>query len=432
VKDFYFFSMKKYFVFLFCFSFLIGCKTADLRRLNKKIDAHFGDEFYNNSFVGLFVYDPEEKDTLYLYNSRRYFTPASNTKIFTLFAALKTLPEKIPTLKYLVRNDTLYFEGLGDPSLLNPFFKDSSAIKFIDNYSHISVYLNNFNDYKYGPGWAWEDYDSYFSPERNSLPIYGNVATIHKNKKVVSVIPNFFNDSVYVEKKSSKREFNRNKFYIDSSSTDTLEIPYITSIGLSKKLLESIIKKNVDVIPKMPAGEKNTLYSISSDSLYKQMMYVSDNFIAEQILLLVSSTLSDTLNSERAIRYVTDNYLKQIEQPPRWVDGSGLSRYNLFTPESMVYVLNEMYQSISKKRLFNFFPVAGVSGTLKNSFAQESKPYLYAKSGTVSNNYNLSGYLLTKSGKTVIFSFMNNHFKNSNTETKQKMQFVIDWIRNNY
>ena len=424
--------MKKFLVFIFCCPFLLGCKTSGLSFLNKKINSHFNQQFYNNSFTGVFFYDPEKRDTLYSYNSQRYFTPASNTKIFTLFAALKTLPEKIPSLKYFIQNDTLYVEGLGDPSLLSPFFKDSTAIKFMQNYPNVSINFGNFLDKKYGPGWAWEDYDTYFSPERNSLPLYGNVVSIYRSDDLF-VAPTYFKDSVYnMKSKSISRSLNTNEFYIDSTSTDTLEIPYITSTELSKKLLENILGKNIEITHQKPKGEGNILYSISSDSLYKRMMFVSDNFIAEQLLLLVSSTLSDTLNSEKAISYVLDDFLKQLRQPPRWVDGSGLSRYNLFTPESMVYVLSEMYKTIPKERLFNFFPVAGIDGTLKNSFNPESNPYLYAKSGSVSNNYNLSGYLLTKSGKTIIFSFMNNHFRKGNTEIKQNMQLVFDWFRNNY
>ena len=70
------------------------------------------------------------------------------------------------------------------------------------------------------------------------------------------------------------------------------------------------------------------------------MMQESDNFLAEQLLLLASSTLSDTLNTKTAIEYMLNNHLKDLKQQPRWVDGSGLSRYNLFSPEAIVYVLN--------------------------------------------------------------------------------------------
>ena len=162
------------------------------------------------------------------------------------------------------------------------------------------------------------------------------------------------------------------------------------------------------------------------------MMLVSDNFLAEQILMLVSSTLSDTLSSEKVREYILKNQLSDLKQKPRWVDGSGLSRYNLFTPTSFVQVLTKLYNEIPHERLFNLFPVGGESGTLKKYYQGKTKPYIYAKSGTVGNNYNLSGYLLTNSGKTLIFSFMNNHFKKPIPEIKKHMQSVFEYLRDNY
>ncbi len=123
------------------------------------------------------------------------------------------------------------------------------------------------------------------------------------------------------------------------------------------------------------------------------MMEVSDNFLAEQLLFLASSTLSDTLNSEKARQFVLKNHLSDLKQPPRWVDGSGLSRYNLFTPESIVHVLHKLYLEIPRERLLQFFPTGGVSGTLEDWYSGDPEPYLYAKTGSLSNNHCLSGYL---------------------------------------
>ncbi|MCK0146577.1 D-alanyl-D-alanine carboxypeptidase [Arenibacter sp. F26102] len=384
-----------------------------------------------NYFQGVLVYDPVRNDTVYSHNSQKYFTPASNTKIITLFSSLKTLPDKIPALKYVVKNDTLYMEGTGDPTLLHSYFADSTAIKFAQEYENISLYLNNFKESRFGPGWAWEDYELYFSPERSGMPLYGNVVTI-SSKDSVQVIPSYFQNQVVPITYSVNRELYNNTFYFDTQRRDTLESPFMIDSTLTKKLLETVLLKKVNIVQKMPDTEKQILYSVPSDSVYKRMMQVSDNFLAEQLLILSSSTLSDTLNSAKARKFILDNYLQELRQPPRWVDGSGLSRYNLFTPETMVYVLNKMYQEIPRERLFNFFPVSGLSGTLKGKFNGNDSPYIYAKTGSLGNNYCLSGYLITRSGKTLIFSFMNNHFTKSNAEVKQQMQSIFEMIRDNY
>ena len=411
--------------------FMFSCKTLDQDKSKHPIDERIISGDTDNYFQGILIYDPQKKDTLYDRNSKRYFTPASNTKIFTLFAALKTLPEKIPSLRYMAQNDTLFMEGTGDPTFLHPFFKDSSLIKLAKPYTHILLSLSNFKDTRYGPGWAWDDYDHYYSAERNGFPLYGNVVHIHKTDSL-QVTPANFREKVIPLKFVRNREWDQNTFYFDPDRKDTLETPFIGDSTLIKKLLSTALHKEVRLVPDLPQIAKQTMYSVPSDSLYKRMMYESDNFLAEQLLILVSSTLSDTLNSNKAREHILATYLTELRQPPRWVDGSGLSRYNLFTPESMVHVLNEMYREIPRDRLLGLFPIGGVSGTLKDRFKGDGQPYIYAKSGALGNTYNLSGYLLTRSGKMLIFSFMNNHFTKSPQEVRHTMESVFEWYRDHY
>ncbi|MEM9144414.1 MAG: D-alanyl-D-alanine carboxypeptidase, partial [Bacteroidota bacterium] len=213
---------------------------------------------------------------------------------------------------------------------------------------------------------------------------------------------------------------------------DTLEIPYITSDSLTLALLSQELGKNIGKA-KFPSHiSKTILYGHPSDSVLKRMMQVSDNFLAEQLLITCAAARWDTLNTQKVRTYVLDSLLNGLQQPPRWVDGSGLSRYNLFTPQSMVHVLLKMYREIPKKRLFSFFAIGGVSGTLENWYPGDPNPYVYAKTGSLGNNHCLSGYLLTKSGKTLVFSFMNNHFRLPSRRVKQRMQKVLKVLRDNY
>ena len=139
------------------------------------------------------------------------------------------------------------------------------------------------------------------------------------------------------------------------------------------------------------------------------MLENSNNFIAEQILLLAANELSDTFQTKIAINYMKENYLKDLPDEPVWVDGSGLSRYNLVTPRSMVKLLEKIKNEVPYEELFATLPVGGKTGTLKEQF-YAPEPFIFAKTGSLSNNYNLSGFLKTKKGKMLIFSFMNNNF----------------------
>ena len=422
--------MKNFIFTIALILLLISC-GSNKSLLTKSLDKHLATSFYENQFTGVLVVDAASKDTLYNRNAQKYFIPASNTKIFTLFAALKTLPNQIPALKYVEQNDSLYFEGTGDPSFLHPYLKDSTAFNFLKSKSNVVFATDNFMDSKYGPGWAWDDYQWYYSPERNALPLYGNVVMIKNNPELV-VSPSYFKDSVLQISTTVNRKETSNLFYYPPHKQDTLETPFITNIATTKAILEQVLNKTISTRARMPTGVKKTLYGIQADSLYIRMMHESDNFIAEQLLILAASELKDTLNSSLARNHILENELIDLKQEPRWVDGSGLSRYNLFTPQNMVHVLSELYTLIPQERLFTIFPAGGVSGTLKNKFKGDDKPYVYAKSGSLSNNYCLSGYLLTKSGKTLIFSFMNNHFKKATRDERTQLERMLQILRDHY
>jgi D-alanyl-D-alanine carboxypeptidase/D-alanyl-D-alanine-endopeptidase (penicillin-binding protein 4) len=286
-------------------------------------------------------------------------------------------------------------------------------------------------DTHWGPGWAWEDYDGAFAPERSALPIYGNMVQITQ-KDSLEVRPAYFKDSVLALLYPRRRKRQANIFFHDPSRKDTVWIPFQTSPKLSRLLLEQASGQPIALAEKMPDGPLKTLYGQPTDSIYKRMMQESDNFLAEQLLLSASGVLSDSLNSARLRSFILDNYLKELNPRPVWVDGSGLSRYNLFSPESMVLVLNKMYKQLPRERLFNLFAAGGVSGTIKKWYAGEGSPYVYAKTGTLANNHCLSGYLLTRSGRTLIFSFMNNHYVAEGNRIKEQMQGVLEFLRDNY
>jgi len=423
-------SLKKLSILLGLLFFVTSCSSLK-KKTKKEISSLLATDFYSNQFTGLLVVDTQLKDTIYNLNSYKYFTPASTTKIFTLFTALKNLPDNIPALRYVLQHDTLYFEGTGDPSFLHPYLKDSTAYRFLKKQQHLTFSTGNFQDTPLGAGWSWDDFHWYYAPERSAFPIHGNVALFTRLPKK-EVQPAYFRDSVFETEYRYNRNPNNNKFYFTSQQKDSLEVPFKTSEKTTQNLLANSLEKTVHLVSKMPEGKQQTLSGIKADSLYIRMMHESDNFIAEQVLLLAASELTDTLAGKKMRRHMLANELADLKQTPRWVDGSGLSRYNLFTPQSMVHVLYKLHAELPRERLFRIFPAGGVSGTLKHWYGHKEKPYIYAKSGSLGNNYNLCGYLITKSGKTLLFSFMNNHFRTSPSEVKLRMQEILEALYKGY
>jgi len=421
---------------------LASCSPVSKTALNKKFNSI---EASLHDHTGFMLYDMEEKKELYSFQSDRYFTPASNTKIFTLYTSLVLLGDSIPSMRYIVRGDSLIFKGTGDPSLL---YKDvtpsNKAFNFLSQTDkQLFLIQDNFFTDAFGPGWSWDDFQYTYSVERSALPLYGNYFSVHRTSRSLKTLPSFFSSQISVsdsvEKSTVARDIGSNKTTFHPGKIPQLKekwsLPFKTSHELTAQLLSDTLKKKVNVYSHPMHDSLKAVYSVPADSLYKVMMQVSDNFIAEQLLLVCSNVLSDSLKPEIAIQYMKKNYLNDLPDEPIWVDGSGLSRYNLFTPRSIVKLWEKIYQKVPRERLFSLLAIGGKTGTIKNYYKSDPpsmQPYIYGKTGTLSNNHSLSGYLVTKKGRTLIFSFMNSNYTEPTHKVRSEMENVLKLIYNNY
>ena len=135
---------------------LISCVTQKPKTslVKKWIDST---QIESNSFVGIKIFDPKTKEVIFTKNEKRYFVPASNTKILSLYASLKNLGDSIPALKYLLKNDSLFVSGTADPTFLHPDLPKSKTYDFIKNSTAKTIIFSNenFKNEVYGSGWAW-------------------------------------------------------------------------------------------------------------------------------------------------------------------------------------------------------------------------------------------------------------------------------------
>lgn len=447
---------------------LISCKSAEsiteMQELPKDKEATKVEQLsniFNNSdtfsktITGFMLYDPVGDSTIYAENETKYMIPASNTKLFTYYAGLNVLGDRIPALKYVIKGDSLIFWGTGDPTFLHPDFGTDDVYDFLNDFDGDLYFSDsNFNDENLGPGWSWADYNSYYSAEKSPFPIYGNIARvtiehieeyhIAKENGEYLINPKVFNkfigDGVLSEDGRFVLERDRvgNEFdYAFTSDTSRYETdkPFHYSPRLITELLADTLNKAVTFLlnEKFPQDYK-TIYSMEADSLYKKMLLPSDNFIAEQIMLMISGLVDDELNSSSGIRYVKDNYMNDLPDEPNWRDGSGLSRYNLFTPRSMVALLHKIDEKVDEEQLFDALPQGGKQGTIRRLYANKDggDPYVFAKTGTLSNNHCLSGFVMTKSGKKLIFSFMNNNYVISTSQVQAQMDEILWFIYENF
>ncbi|GAB2782416.1 D-alanyl-D-alanine carboxypeptidase/D-alanyl-D-alanine-endopeptidase [Rhabdobacter roseus] len=389
--------------------------------------------------LGLVIYDPAQQKTRVSYQGDRYFTPASNTKLFSFYAGLCALRDSVPGLQYWLRGDSLIFRGTGDPSLLHPDLPPSRVLEFLKARPEKLFYTAaNTENKRFGPGWSWDDYTEYYQPERSPLPIYGNIVRFTSDAtRRLYASPRLWGDSLRTDTAVSgiEREAERNLFrhslYALPAGLEQ-DVPIRTSPVLTAWLLGEALGKPVEVVDFETKAPWRTVYSIPTDSLYARMMQVSDNMLAEQLMLLYASANQLPLHTPRAIEHAIEQHLADLPDRPLWRDGSGLSRYNLFTPRSIVALLDKIYAKVPQERLFAILAQGGKTGTLKNLFKGEESTFVYAKSGSLSNNYSLSGYLLTRQGRLLYFSFMHNNFVRPATDIRKEVERILTRLHERY
>ena len=104
-------------------------QSADITKFRRNVDSTLAQPTAQKSFVGILIADADTGKTLYDLNSSRYFTPASNTKLFTTILAMATLGpdyhfrttvETTGTIDTAGRlNGDIIFVGRGDPDFSN-------------------------------------------------------------------------------------------------------------------------------------------------------------------------------------------------------------------------------------------------------------------------------------------------------------------------
>jgi serine-type D-Ala-D-Ala carboxypeptidase/endopeptidase (penicillin-binding protein 4) len=407
---------------------LVSCSSG--KYISRQADQILlSDSNLTSAHVGISIYDASANKYLYNHDGDKYFIPASNTKLFTCYAAMKHLGDSLVGLRYYYKTDSAIAAfATGDPTLLHPNFATHPVFNFLKA-TRKPVFLSlNWKEQSMGDGWAWNDYDGDDAAERSALPILGNLVTIKGttfNWIYYPVAPSIkvVNDNKNI---GATRDLDSNLFHVKfkAGATQKFLVPFKTKNGEQNiEVLSDTLGKFVQSVTLLPLRQMAVIHSQPTDSVLKPMMHRSDNFFAEQTLLMVSNEMTGVMNDEKIIDTLLKSDFKDLPQKPRWVDGSGLSRYNLFSPQDMVTVLKKMKTDFDWNRITTILATGG-EGTITNYYI-DLKNRIFAKTGTLSNNVALSGFLITKHKKTIIFSVLvNNHMGNTTRIRKAVEKFL--------
>ncbi|MEB3251287.1 MAG: D-alanyl-D-alanine carboxypeptidase/D-alanyl-D-alanine-endopeptidase [Cyanobacteriota bacterium] len=111
------------------------------------------------------------------------------------------------------------------------------------------------------------------------------------------------------------------------------------------------------------------------------------------------------------------------------VDGSGLSRHNLVTPRALVETLQVMAQHPQAKVFRDSLAIAGVSGTLRHRFHQGPLTgHLQGKSGALTGNVALAGYLQPPHYPPLVVTVLINHAQEPAAQLRRRLDEILEWV----
>ncbi len=440
---------RKFSQSLFLFSsFLLIISCSVQKKISTQNDSNpLNDSVLQNVNVGISVFDATSNQQIMDYQGNKYFTPASNTKLFSLYAGMKYLGDSLIGIRYIERDTDILILPTGDPTLLHPDYLKQPVVDFL-KWKKRNIYITdaNWKEQAWGLGWSWDDYNGDDMTDRSPMPVYANVIKWAQTQVSDGTFSSFsipdinwkvvFSNDSTSKNFSVKRRLDENVFEITQGTEKYKEekIPFVTK-GLESavELLKDTIGKNI-FINHSPLTTHHSpftiLHSQPVDSLFRPMMFRSDNFFAEQTLLMVSNEKLGIMNDEKIVDTLLKTDLKGLPQKPEWADGSGLSRFNLFTPQDFIWLLNKMQKEFGIERMKRILPTGG-AGTLGARYKQDSG-YIFAKTGSLTGVAALSGYLITQKNHLLIFSIIVNNYAEGGSRIRDSFAKFVSELRRKY
>ena len=476
--------MKRFLLFFLLAALTVvieSCSTIErltqgpppLEQFRNNIDAVLSDSIFTPTNCGIKIVSLDNNEILYEHDARMLLRPASNMKLVTTTAALLTLGKGF-LFKTEMYSDTLisdsvlhgniYLKGFGDPDFnsaqlaeLLSLLKRKGISKIEGNIVGDASY---FDDERWGAGWMWDDepagfvaYNSALSINRNCVEVTVTASNNVGDTALVSIDP----QTHYVS-------------LLNSATTDA-DTAALT-LEISRKFKERL--NVITVKGKIPRGTKPQKESISvwgpemyfltlvKEELQRQNISFDGQTLFDSIpsaALLIArhcqpidsvvvflDKMSDNLSAENTLKILgaekygvpgtTEHGISAVKRDLNsfnidtsrflMVDGSGVSHYDLLTPEILVDLLRGMY---FRKDIFDLYdsslPNAGVDGLLVNRMkGTPAQNNLHAKTGTLGGVSTLSGYVRTADGEMLAFSIMMQNYIGSG-EPYRKMQDAI-------
>jgi serine-type D-Ala-D-Ala carboxypeptidase/endopeptidase (penicillin-binding protein 4) len=431
----------------------------------------FGAPVMQRGLWGVDIKSLDSGEHLYSLNAGKLMMPASNMKILTLAAAAETLGwdhrftttlEARGSIAGGVLRGDLVVRGNGDPTINErngrgrAVFSDWAAALNAAGISSIDGRIvgddQAFDDEGIGAGWAWDYLQYGYAAPVGALQFNESTATLLVSPggepgapAIVNLSPGagfvmvnraFTGAPGSLETIDYRRSIDRPVLEVTGSipagaTTERRSVAVVNpTVFFVRSLKDALIAAGIDVsgeavdlddiaaeLEMAPAAETRVLASTESPALGEiatVLMKVSQNLYAETILKALGAArggLGTTAGGQVAVQSVLGAWGVPADAYVLY-DGSGLSRYDYVTADTLTAVLEHMYRDPRHRDAFlATFPIAGKDGTLAARFMRtRAEGNARGKTGSISNVRTLSGFVRTRDGEMLAFSILANDF----------------------
>ena len=413
---------------------------------------------------GVLIVDPERGDTLYSRDAGKLLVPASNMKIVTSAVALDALgPDFRFATPVVARGDVragaldgdLLVIGRGDPTVSDHVAGDAMlplramADSLWDRgirrvRGRLLPFGDAFPDATVGYAWEYDDLTSSSGAPTDELLFNEGVSDIHVrggdragDPPQARTSPARTFPRLRIEATTITRGTGRDSVAQLDAVKDTLRgdvvvkgtIPLgdTTTLTVTHRdpaeaylaaLREALGDRGISIGDSaLPAAARmdtlTVLRSLPLSQILPFFLKPSQNQIGEMLFKSVALQRTDTGSGRIARRVVAERLRSWGAQSDGFLvwDGSGLSRQDLVSPETIVRVLDAMRRGPHSQLYYDALPVAGVDGTLRGRMRSTTgEANVRGKTGTLSNVRSLSGYVTTADGRMLIFSVLCNNY----------------------
>ena len=466
-------------------------RAGTLETIQTKISQFLKRPGVRSAQWGIRILDPAEDKVLVEVNPDKTFLPASVLKMVTTSTALEKLG---PDFRYRTGVYTngkvepdgtvtgnLILVGRGDPNLISPnggLLEKPALLELAETLHRAGIRKvqgdiigddSYFDSDGSGEGWTSRDLKALYGGPVNALSINNNVIWVHarptqrKHRVSVELEPktSYFRIQNQAVTGSRSSRLTLNARLVRTTNTIVISGTLPSTKNHSKHILlekpaevtaalfrEELLKQGIAVNGKTYAIHSGDFYSDAQKSwsllaehqsppLIRALEIInkqSQNLHAEMLLRTLGAEFKGRGSNEAGLQVIKEFLVEAgiDSEKIRLNDGCGISRENLITPRFQTSLL----KFLSERPYFDFFlntlAISGTDGTLRNRLsALEVKGSIHAKTGTLNGVTTLSGYIMTQSGRNLIFSIFANQVR-AESRTKKTIDEICSLLAKSY